>query len=65
MDSAKVRLKFHKKGKVVRIYHDGKYSHSMSVDDLLKLSNTFKDSVRATGPVSTVVTIVHEKDVEA
>lgn len=62
MKKSKPKLTFLRRGKMVRVYHDGKYSHSIAVADLVKLSNTMKDAVRATGPVSTVVQILQEED---
>lgn len=58
---SKAKITFLRRGKIVRVFHDDKYSHSITVDDLVKLSNTMKDAVRATGPVSTVVGILQEE----
>jgi len=59
-ETHRVERTFVRKGKVLRVYRDGKYSYSLSTDDAFKLCNTIKDALRATGPVSTKVTKVFE-----
>lgn len=56
----KVKHTFLKKGKILRVYTEGKYQYSMPIDDATKLVNIVKDAIRATGPVSTVVNQVEE-----
>lgn len=56
----KVKHTFLKKGKMLRVYTDGKYAYSMPIEDATKVANCVKDAVRATGPVSTVVNQVEE-----
>lgn len=56
------RMTFLRKGKRIKVYRDGDYSHTMSVEDFIKLGNVVKDAARATGPVSTVVTMIVEDE---
>lgn len=55
---------FVKKGQVLRVYQDGKYVHSIPIKDAVKVANTMKDAVRATGPVSTVITMIEDETAE-
>lgn len=47
---------FLRKGKHLKIYTDGKWDYTLSIEDALKLANAVKDACRATGPVSVKVT---------
>jgi hypothetical protein len=47
---------FLRKGKLLKVYTDGRWDYSMSVEDALKIANALKDACRATGPVSTKIT---------
>lgn len=49
---------FVRKGKLLKVYTDGIWEYSLSVEDALKVANAIKDACRATGPVSTKVTQV-------
>lgn len=60
MKKTKLKIAFMRRGEKVKVYHDSVYSHSMSVTDMIKLSNTMRDAARATGPVSTVITTFDE-----
>lgn len=60
----KVKHTFLKKGRLLRVYMDGKYQYSLPIEDAVKVANTVKDAVRATGPVSTVVTQIEDESGE-
>lgn len=62
MKSEKVKHTFLKVGRLLKVYTDDKYVYSLGIDDAIKVANSIRDAVRATGPVSVACLEIQQEE---